>query len=299
MISSSALKNLAKSTWIIAVLVFVAVYAFSKREMIAQAASTLTLLILLEAAVLIFLAKLCLMTVMRMAAGRFQIRLTWADCYRIYNLTQVAKYIPGSVWQFVGRIAILRERQVPAEAIRDSLLAETGWVAGSSVLIAAVVVLGYRPAALMEWLASAGVLVRMPWLPLAGGGLILVLLAGALLNKRLVRWVVRLSPPLQVVLPLGLVWGFLGAAFWVTLVPTASVYPSLPYIIGVYCFAYVAGFLVPFAPAGLGIREAVLTMALMPYLGVETAAVMAAINRILYFAVEVFAAGTCLLVKNR
>lgn len=79
----------------------------------------------------------------------------------------------------------------------------------------------------------------------------------------------------------------LGASFWVCLRPFLSQGPSWSVVIGVYCLAWVAGFLVPFAPAGLGVREAVLALVLDPVLDPQTSLVVVAVHRVIYLVVEV------------
>ena len=70
--------------------------------------------------------------------------------------------------------------------------------------------------------------------------------------------------------------------------------PPFAYILGSYCIAYVVGFFVPFAPAGLGVREATIVFAIAPFVGNEIAILLAGINRVLYFAVELLLAGISL-----
>jgi hypothetical protein len=295
--SRALLKNIAKWVWMAAVLAFIVFYAISKKALIAQIFSMLPIGTLLGAAVLILVAKLCLVANMRSAASHFKIVLGWRDCYCIYNLTQLAKYIPGSIWHFVGRISILRGRGVAAEAIRDSLLAEHLWVIVSAVLFACVLaftgIRDFFEAGLVDFNFGA----LLPWLLAA-----VILFASAavialLASRRLLRWVLRLSPPLSAIPALFLAWTLLGASLWVTLGPFAASKPSIPYIIGVYCFAFVLGFFVPFAPAGLGIREAILTFALIPFMAADVAILLAAVHRMIYFTVEVVLAAFCMRRK--
>jgi hypothetical protein len=291
------LKNVAKWVWMAAVLAFIVFYAISKKALIARTFSMLPLEVLLGAAVLVLLAKLCLVANMRLAAAHFKIALGWRDCYCIYNLTQLAKYIPGSIWHFVGRITILRERGIGAEAIRDSLLAEHLWVIASAVLFAVVLAFtgirdffeaglaDFDPGSLSLWLLVAFVLFV--------GSAVLALL----LSRRLLRWVLRLLPPPGAIPALFFTWILLGASLWVTLGPFASSKLSIPYVIGVYCFAYVLGFLVPFAPAGLGIREAILTFAMTPFMAADLAILLTALHRMIYFTVEIALAAFCMRRK--
>lgn len=277
---------------------FIIAYTISKKAVILQALSKLSTELLLASALLIFLAKLGLAVNMRQAAERFAIELGWVECYRIYNLTQLGKYIPGSIWQFVGRIAILRERDVSAKAIRDSLLAEHFWILGSAGFMAIVLIFATRPDFFGFLLVGYGTGPQRAWLLIGLGVAFIALVFGFRLNRRFSDWLLRLLPPLRAIPVLILVWFFMGAALWVTLAPFVEQGPSLFYVVGTYCFAFLLGFVVPFAPAGLGIREAMIVLALLPYLPTETAILLAAINRIVNFGVEIFAASLCVPRKK-
>ena len=78
----------------------------------------------------------------------------------------------------------------------------------------------------------------------------------------------------------------LGLAFWIVLFDFQLRPVSLFYVIGLYSIAYLIGFLVPFAPAGFGFRETVLVFGLAHLVGVETAVILAGVNRVLYFLSE-------------
>lgn len=292
------LKNIVKWIWILAIFFFTIFYAINKRDSISQMLSLLSVEILLVAVLLVLFAKACLVANMRKAAMRFGIVLEWGDSYRIYNFTQLGKYIPGSIWQFVGRVTILRERSVPITVIRDSLLAEHLWVISSAVLLAGILILTSRPDFFIFWLADAGFEIRWSWFLAALALLLITVISALFMYKRLSRWLLRLMPPSSAVPALLLTWFFLGASLWVTILPFVESMPPLSYVVGIYCFAYLAGFLVPFAPAGLGIREAILTFALMAFVRVDVAILLAAVNRILYFGVEVLLALLGLRAKN-
>jgi hypothetical protein len=291
-------KNCSKWLWIAAVLVFIIFYAIAKKGLILQAVSMLSMNIIFTAGLLIFAAKLCLVVNMRQAAHRFSIALTWAESYRIYNLTQLAKYIPGSVWQFVGRIAILRERGVPAQAIRDSLLAEHFWVIVSAGFMAPVLVLGSNPDFFPRWLTNVDIGFHLSYLLPAMLVFAILIVLVTVLKRNLIAWLFRLNPPFTAIPSLLLTWLFLGTSLWVMLVPFTTSLPSLVYVIGIYCLAYVAGFLVPFAPAGLGIREAILVFGLVPFMASDEAIVLAAMSRVIYFSVEIVAAAVCFRRKE-
>jgi uncharacterized membrane protein YbhN (UPF0104 family) len=104
--------------------------------------------------------------------------------------------------------------------------------------------------------------------------------------RRLLRWFILLMPAWRVVAVLGVTWMLFGASLWVTLLPFVDNFSPYFYVVGLYCLAYVIGFLVPFAPAGLGIREAVLVLGLSAWVSADIALLLAGVNRLIYFLAE-------------
>jgi len=293
------LKNISKWLWMTALLGFIVFYTINHKALIAQTFSLLSFQPLLLASVLVLAGKLCLVTNMSIATKHFKIFLGWRDCYCIYNLTQLAKYIPGSIWQFVGRFSILHERGIAKHTIRDSMIAEHLWVIASASLLA--ILLSFN--SIREFFVAKLAEYNPDLLFIWGLVILFVLIAAVilfiLLGRRFFFWFLRVLPPFSAIPVLVLTWGFLGASLWVTLEPYVFSMPSVFYIIGIYCFAYVMGFIVPFAPAGIGIREAVLTFALTLYMDADVAILLTAINRMIYFAVEIALAILCLHINSR
>jgi uncharacterized membrane protein YbhN (UPF0104 family) len=113
----------------------------------------------------------------------------------------------------------------------------------------------------------------------------------------LIRWFIRLIPSWRVVSILLLTWALFAASLWVTIQPFVEHLPPYAQIVGVYSLAYVIGFVVPFAPAGLGVRELVLVLGLSAWLNADIALLLAGVNRLVYFFAEIVLAAVG-LVKN-
>jgi hypothetical protein len=295
------LKTIVKWIWVLAVTAFVSIYAHRKHETILCAASMLGWNKIIIALLLILCAKLGLVVNMKIASTRFGIPISLGDCFRIYNLTQLGKYIPGSIWQFVGRIVIMRERGVNGAVIRDALLAEHLWVILIASGLGSVLVSVNDCAYFSIWLKR----LNNWWLgSFVFAGLLTAILGVVLAWIRRYRitvlfgWLASLFPPLGAFCALLVTWSFFGASLWITLSPYLSALPPLTYIIGAYCIAYVIGFVVPFAPAGLGIRDALLVLALAPLVGNEIAILLAGINRIIYFLAELLLAAISILMQT-
>ena len=84
----------------------------------------------------------------------------------------------------------------------------------------------------------------------------------------------------------------------------ASMYPlaaaDVPLVVAAYAAAYAAGFLALLTPAGLGIREGVLVVALAPVLPAGPALVVALVSRLWMMLVELAGAAlTHLLARRR
>lgn len=281
---SLSFKNLLKWLWTLLVLAFVVYYLINNRETLQASLVHLSWTTLLLALSVIIVAKLLLTTNMLFALQKAGYTTSFRYCFNTYNLTQLAKYIPGSIWQFVGRVALLREKGVSATQIRDSMLAEHLWVLASALLIGLLGVFLAGHFALILHLDRyftqlAGALI-------ASSAIIAVGLLFLPLGRRLLRWALRLRPGIKEATNLFFMWIFLGLAFWFVLHDFQQQAVSLFYIIGLYALAYLVGFLVPFAPAGLGVREAILVFGLSSFVGVEVAILLAGINRLLYFVVE-------------
>ncbi len=197
------------------------------------------------------------------ALGAVAPRPPQLEVIRVYFVSQLGKYIPGAVWPIVAVVAMCRRFGIAprAAAVGGSLATLFALTTGASVGVVFVLV------------AATGSTVGLLWL------LLLVPLLVVLMHPRVLTAIVnrllRLLRREPVALNLGgrtlaaalgwpaLSWLLLGAHCWALVVafdgPTWS---SLPGSIGGFALAYVAGVVAVFAPAGAGVREAVLAASL-------------------------------------
>jgi hypothetical protein len=207
-----------------------------------------------------------------------QAPLSWMT---LFFKSQLAKYLPGSVWQYAGRVGLAHGRGVPVQRAVVSVAAEIGYSALSAAAAASLI---------LGSLAAAGVFVGLAvLLPL---GVRLVRPGsdkeGDYLDRRSVSAALRAAPA-AVGLYL-IVWGLYGLAFWTTgralfAIPLSD----LPQYIGVFALAWLAGLVAFFAPGGIGVREAVIAALLAGRLGQADAIVLAATSRIILSAVDLVA----------
>lgn len=205
-------------------------------------------------------------------------------------LSQFAKYIPGNVAHHIGRVALARGFGLSTGKVIVTMTIETGWVVftgatvglfavllrapvlldgggmvpgiwqiaiagmvGALVPVAAAWLLDrWQPGPLRRMLGAAAIRPPVPHALLAcfGAQCALFLLMGAMLHL-LASWLLGLA----------------GADYWLAT--------------GVFAVAWVAGFIVPGAPGGLGVREAILIAGLGPVYGEPGAVAVALLLRAL------------------
>lgn len=218
----------------------------------------------------------------------------------IYFTTQIAKYLPGNVGQHVGRVYLSTANGLPAMRVGMSMILEIVLVVLAACLLA--LPLAPQVIARVEQARASG-------LPLLG--IAAVALAGlaivAYLSRRhrylaLLRehaqsaWRhvntpggrrVLLAASASILLGMALA----GASLATLAIATAmAITPSaIATSIAVFSAAWIAGFLAPGAPAGLGIREAILLAGLGPAFGAGTAVEIAIFFRVLSVAADLVA----------
>ncbi|MYL25272.1 MULTISPECIES: hypothetical protein [Halomonadaceae] len=165
----------------------------------------------------------------------------WAQ--RVYGISQLAKYMPGNIFQFAGRQAMAMAGGVDGFLLAKSVGWELSLLSLSGALFGIVVVSIFFPA--------------IPyWLLLFFLGLA-ILLVSIFLNHLFDRHISNAFRAYSAFLAVS------GSLFVVVLelvsdgYPTQSEIPWIP-VCGAYILAWLAGLVTPGSPAGLGVREVVL-----------------------------------------
>jgi hypothetical protein len=210
--------------------------------------------------------------------------LPFAAAARIWFVSNLGKYVPGKVWQIAAMAAMAQKAGVsPATAVGSSLVVNlvsiiTGFavIAGTSAgAIAAAV--GASDAGIDERAVETAVI----GVAVAGGAALLLapvavprlaLLAGRVTGRAIA---IPKIPPRALWITAAataaawLLYGGAFALFAHAMSPRATG-NAFSYV-AVYTGSYLAGYLALFAPGGVGVREAMLVLA-MPRLGLATAA---------------------------
>lgn len=213
--------------------------------------------------------------------------------YVIVALSQIGKYLPGNVGHHLGRIGLSKARGLPVPRVIFSMALETGSLVLASGSLAVTWLL------LAAHGGAAGIREVPPIWALA-----VIALAGVSLPVGIgwlvVRWRARIEsalsiaiesrPPRAASLLLAFVMhilSFLALGLVISLIFSAVLRQGpwrYWYHAGLFALAWVAGFITPGAPAGLGVREAILLAILGPQYGSGVALALAVTLRLITLA---------------
>ena len=169
--------------------------------------------------------------------------LVW--CIRTHGVSQLSKYLPGNVMHLAGRQLLGASAGVPHAVLARSSLLELAGLASAGLLLSLMAL----P------LVEVGPFPRVT--PAVGAAIVLLALAAA-----------RVIGGARAVQVLGchLLFLIVASANFTTLLvllaPGSGSSLPWPAACGAYAAAWLAGFVTPGAPAGLGVREAVLVLLL-------------------------------------
>lgn len=194
----------------------------------------------------------------------------------IFLVAQFGKYLPGNVGQHVGRVYMAREAGIPVTVTINSMLMEVFWGAGVGAGLGLLSLMFFVDATSLHGLVDISPMalallfpaaLLLPWLGIRFINFFLPGLArklsggGRIVEPRLQTAVVVAGLFVLSFLVMGIILDF--QAHWIF----RQVDGSIIELTCLFAIAWIAGYLMPGAPAGLGIREAMMIILLTPIFG--------------------------------
>lgn len=225
---------------------------------------------------------------------------------QVYLKTNIAKYLPGNVWHYYGRIVAAKSAGVTAGAATLSVLLEPLLMATAALIV--IVVLGSQ---LTAYSNSIGLRI-LQILGLIG---VLCILHPRFLNP-ILSFVKKLkakksdrndtvslslrSYPLIPLLGELAFLGLRGTGFILTLFALAPLQVSqIPLLLGAFSFAWLLGLIVPGAPGGLGVFEATAIALLQNHFPAALVISAICLYRLISIIAETAGAGLAWLDEHR
>ena len=168
----------------------------------------------------------------------FNIKTSWPWAIKVYGRSQLAKYIPGNIFHLAGRQALGMAAGLPSRPLVKSALWELGLLACAGFTFCI-------PALPLLWSNFA------LWISIALF-MVLLLMLGAEAYRRFAPDVVyALTWQITFLIMSGVVF----SAVLAVIVTDSNELPPMSVLCSAYVLAWLAGFITPGTPAGLGVRE--------------------------------------------
>lgn len=174
----------------------------------------------------------------------------------IFNRSNVYKYLPGNVFHMVGRYTLAKTAGASHASLAFSQVAEIVLLAVSSMIVAFV----FSTSVIFDALTRSGITERVGliWLPI----LIAVSVIAVVVCIRVGIVKIGRETAFTVLYALLLYLVFFFGSGLLAVVLTVNIYhadtATLISVIGIASSAWLLGFVVPGAPGGLGVREAIM-----------------------------------------
>ena len=214
---------------------------------------------------------------------------------RAYVLSLLPKYIPGNVAAHGLRTQLAMRAGVPILVSMKSYLLEAICALGTAAVISIPGTMYYLPAVLnpySSWLVAAFLLVLIAFTVTRRYRLKRINELPLIASKPTAGYVIVLFLYL-------LVWLVSGFAHW-CLANALNNYTvwNLPQFMVAVSASWALGFISIFAPAGLGVREAVLYLFVNSWMEQADAILFVTLSRLLMFGVEAFLTGSFVLYSK-
>lgn len=198
-------------------------------------------------------------------------------------VSQIGKYVPGNVAQYLGRAALAVKAGMRPAAVGAALMTETVLTVTGG-FIATLFCLSVAPETVARLILMLPEDAPVGWLALGLTGFLALLILGAALSRRSSRMAslppVRLGPVFRASALYSVSFLLLGISLHLVadlVAPQES--PPLALSISVFALAWIVGLVTPGAPGGLGVRDAILTLGLAPVIGTPAALAAAILHR--------------------
>lgn len=213
--------------------------------------------------------------------------VSYLKLFKVWFFSNLGRYLPGKVWQFLGMVYMLERRGVPKKNSFSTAIVAQFFSVISGLLIAAL----FLGADLYSQFLS-----QNPGLVLVGAvfvSAILVLVCYPKVLERTLNLGLKILKKEKIILDLNsknvivyllsysLSWLLFGLAFLIFVKAMAHapfvMYPSLT---GAFAFSVNIGFLALFVPGGIGVREGILVLLLSSFFPLPVATLIALLARL-------------------
>ncbi len=205
-----------------------------------------------------------------------------------WSTSELKRYVPGNIWSFLARTALLEKENLSKKETLSFLVFESGMVALSSFVVSFFYILDVLQGDDLKLIFNLFV-VLIIFLFLFSTKIYKTFFKDAKLRSifnfiLLENSIFRNLKLLGIGLLMFLVFG-LGNYFSVVSLYYLDL-RNISLLISLFSFSYFVGYISLITPMGLGVREGVMTIGLLPYIGSAFSAIASIYSRIVFIASE-------------
>jgi len=284
------LLQIIKFLWIILIFVTATYYFSQHKQVILSSITLITLDKVLYSFFFLLLTKYSICLMIQQSLLKNQAKLSFSEVFRVYNQTQIVKYLPGAIWHFVGRVFLYKRKMLSNLQIRNAMIAENIWLVLGSFFVFFIVYLfdlQFLHKSVDNFLTSTFPWFISTYVYTFAGGILLFFVIGFWGKAPRIKAIAKITiPTSKTVLYLILMHTSLATSlFWIVL----SITNQVPFhsILAVNAFATSIGYIAFFAPAGIGIKDGLLVIYLSLFMDQPTAFLVTASHRIIYILTDI------------
>ncbi len=225
--------------------------------------------------------------------------IQFPKAFWIISTSQIAKYVPGGIWYTLGRVFLCKTEKIRGEIIVLSVILETCILMLTNLVLFLISLIFFRDAAVLHPLLSVVfivVLLIILYPPLLNW---LLNVALKIMKRPLIKLEIKYLHMLRLCVYFFGVWLAQIIGFFLLI---NSIYPmsasQIFSLAAAYTLSWITGFIVLFAPGGLGVREGMMSLLLSSQLPLPLAIAMSFIARVWIIVFEVIMFFLGLLVKR-
>ena len=229
-----------------------------------------------------------------------KLNISLLKAVKVRTFSDFGRFIPGKVWLILGRIHYCKKWGYSSGIVVLSTFMEIFLQLVAATMFF-ILVFSFSRIELLNGYLWVLIFV-IPFLILLMHPKFLNFIfvkVGKLLKKDFVRIKSKFADILEAFLIFFIAWIFLGVGFYLMVY---SIYPlGVDYVLVLgasFALAWILSFLAIFVPAGLGVREALITYLLSLFLPLPVAALIAVVSRLWFVSAEVITALIFVGVKN-
>jgi hypothetical protein len=207
--------------------------------------------------------------------------LTASQAYVIMAQSQIGRYLPGNIWHYAGRVALGRQYGVSTEATLLSTSMETVIIFGMGLTISATGLIFdeqfFRDVKVDFYTKNLAVLIALSiaLITVIGSAIAVVFAVARPIWTSTKSWIRERAPYIHagrigvsglLYVSIFLIFGTV-ISLLLNLIWQVEVEISWFQFVWSFSIAWVAGFVTPGAPGGIGVREAILVTLYSPVLG--------------------------------